>query len=151
MKKFRLPRKIKKKLYGLWLYPKDEKGNSLMAHPKTSQEDYTAVKQGLVHNIFDRKDSRKRSIEFHQKIDLENFISDELLKTYVDNYFREDLRVASYQILINAKNNKNALKYYFNFVNAYQLNEKDESYSNIPALAVEQAQKLLKKNKTQKK
>ena len=38
MKKFRLPRKIKKKLYGLWLYPKDEKGNSLMAHPKTSQE-----------------------------------------------------------------------------------------------------------------
>ena len=74
-----------------------------------------------------------------------------MLKTYVDNYFREDLKVASYQILINAKNNKNALKYYFNFVNAYQLNEKDESYSNIPALAVEQAQKLLKKNKTQKK
>lgn len=151
MKKFRLPRKIKKKLNGLWLYPKDEKGNSLMAHPTRSQEDYTAVKQGLVHNIFDRKNSRKRSIEFHQKIDLENFISDELLKTYVDNYFREDLRVASYQILINAKNNKHALKFYFNFVNAYQLNEKDESYSNIPALAVEQAQKLLKKTKTPKK
>ncbi|SDR74489.1 hypothetical protein SAMN05216503_0712 [Polaribacter sp. KT25b] len=145
MKKFRLPRKIKKKLSGLWLYPKDEKGNSLMAHPKTSQEDYTAVKQGLVHNILDRKNSRKRSIEFHQKIDVEISISDELLKKYVDDYFREDVRIASYQTLINAKNNLHTIKYYFNFINAYQLNKKDGSYSNIPALAVEQAQKLLKK------
>ncbi len=51
MQKFRLPRKIKKKLKRqLWLYPADEKGNSLMAWPQKSQIDYTAIKEGTVRN-----------------------------------------------------------------------------------------------------
>jgi hypothetical protein len=40
MNKFRLPRKTKKSLKKtMWLYPPDEKGNSLMAWPAKSQED----------------------------------------------------------------------------------------------------------------
>ena len=54
MKQFRLPRKIKKSLKGnLWLYPADEKGNSLIAHPTNSQEDYLAIKQGIVKNLLE--------------------------------------------------------------------------------------------------
>ena len=48
MKKFRLPRKVKKKLTGkLWLYPKDDRNCRRLGFPKYSQEDYDAVKQGI--------------------------------------------------------------------------------------------------------
>lgn len=39
--KFRLPRKVKKKLKkGFWLYLPEEEGSSLQANPTKSQEDY---------------------------------------------------------------------------------------------------------------
>lgn len=61
MKKFRLPRKTKKRLRkGLWLYPPDEKGCSLMASPYSSQKDYDAYKRGELRNIGSRHNSRKR-------------------------------------------------------------------------------------------
>ncbi len=48
MKQFRLPRKTKKRLKKtFWLFPPDEKGNSLMASPAESFEDYSALKQGV--------------------------------------------------------------------------------------------------------
>lgn len=67
MKKFRLPRKTKKKLKGIWLYPKDEKGNSLMAFPKRNQKDYTALKKGIVRNILDKKKLKKKKLKIPQK------------------------------------------------------------------------------------
>jgi len=52
MKQFRLPRKIKKSLKkGLWLYPPDEEGNSLMASPARYQEDFMAVKMGIARKL----------------------------------------------------------------------------------------------------
>jgi hypothetical protein len=41
LKQFRLPRKVKKSLKGnLWLYPANEKGNSVMASPSSSWQFY---------------------------------------------------------------------------------------------------------------
>ena len=55
MKKFRLPRKIKKQIRKtLWLYPPDEKGNSLVAWPEKTQEDFDAMKKGIVQDIQSR-------------------------------------------------------------------------------------------------
>ncbi len=54
MKAFRLPRKTKKKLKGtIWLYPADERGNSLMAWPTRLQKEYDAVKKGIVRDIME--------------------------------------------------------------------------------------------------
>jgi hypothetical protein len=53
MKNFRLPRKEKKSLKReFWLYPADEKGNSLMALPNRIQEDYEAMKIGDFTKLF---------------------------------------------------------------------------------------------------
>ncbi len=145
MKKFRLPRKTKKKLKGIWLYPKDKDGNSLMAFPKKYQKDYTALKKGIVRNIIEQKNSRKRITAFNKKLNAEIFISDNLLQTYVNECFREDLRARAYQVFIRAKNDKKAVVSYFNFINAHQLSKKELSYGNIPAMSYDLAEKLLKK------
>jgi len=144
MKKFRLPRKTKKKLKGIWLYPKDEKGNSLMAFPKRNQKDYSALKKGIVRNIIDKKNSRKRSLEFHKKIDTEIYVTDNLLKKYVDECFHENLRTKAYQTFIRAKNDKKAVVSYFNFINAHLLSKEYFSYGNIAAMSLDLAEKLLK-------
>jgi hypothetical protein len=48
MKKFRLPRKIKKKLSGrIFLYQPEDDGSRTVAFPKDNQVDYTAVKTGI--------------------------------------------------------------------------------------------------------
>lgn len=52
MKKFRLPRKIKKSLSkGFYLYPVDSNGGRMWARPHKSQEDYDAVKCGVLENM----------------------------------------------------------------------------------------------------
>jgi len=149
MKRFRLPRKIKKSLQrNLWLYPADEKGNSLMAIPTKYQDDYTALKKQIVRNLIDPKNAKARRKAFREKLDKETFVSDEKLKRYVDHIFREDLRTSSYNTLISAKNNPKAIIAYYNFVNAYQLYERgDDSYGNICCLSLDKADELLKKRK----
>ena len=145
--KSRLPRKVKKKLKkGFWLYQPDKKGNSLHANPHKSQEDFTALKQGIVRNLIDKKNSRKKRIEFNKKIDGEIYITDSVLKEYVNKACREDFRVSAYNTLIEAKDNPKAVGAYFNFINAYNLTEKgDSSFGNICCLAVDLAEKRLKK------
>jgi hypothetical protein len=147
MKHFRLPRKTKKFLKGkLWLYPADKEGNSLMAQPASSQEDYTAFKQGVVSQFPDSKNASARRKELRNKLDREITISDTCLKTYVDAIFREDFRNSSYQILLQAKQNPRARRAYYNFINAYGLLEKGESsFGNICCLSVDRAEELLKK------
>lgn len=147
MKGFRLPRKVKKSLKGnLWLYPADEKGNSLMASPARSQEDYTALKNGTVRNLIDSKGAKARRKASREKLDKETFVSDEELKNYVDDIIREDLRTSSYNTLLAAKNSPKAINAYYNFVNAYQLYEKgQDSYGNTCCMAIDRAKELLKK------
>ncbi|PWH86868.1 hypothetical protein [Brumimicrobium oceani] len=147
MKKFRLPRKTKKRLRkGIWLYPADEEGNSLMAWPAKIEKDYAAFKNGILSDLTYRTKASRKA--FREKIDAEVFVTDQELKSYVDNLLREDLRTSSYNILIKAKNDKNAIKAYFNFVNACQLTENGErSYGNIACMSIDLAKKLLKKKR----
>lgn len=147
MGQFRLPRKTKKSLKKtMWLYPPDEKGNSVMAWPAKSQEDYTAIKKGTARKFpSSTKAERKK---FRDELDKEIFVSDQVLKTYVDDIIREDLRNSSYNTLVEAKTKPKAVKAYFNFVNAYQLFEKgEESYGNICCMAIDSAKELLKPQK----
>jgi len=144
MDKFRVPRKTKKALKNtMWLYPSDEKGNSLMARPAKSQEDYTAVKKGIVRKFPDRTKAERK--KFIDELDKEIFVDDHVLKTYIDDIIREDIRNSSYNTLIEAKNNPKAVKAYFNFVNAYHLYVKgNDSYGNICCLAIDSALEYLK-------
>jgi hypothetical protein len=55
MKKFRLPRKTKKKMYKYgYFYPMDPIEKTYqMAFPRENQEDYDAYKQGILTNLLD--------------------------------------------------------------------------------------------------
>jgi len=147
MKKFRIPRKTKKFLKkGLWLYPADENGNSLMGFPARDDEDFYAYKQGILKNLFDSKNSKQESKEYRQKMNKVVSVPNETLRAYVNEIFRKDLRNSSYYILIEAKNHPRAVIAYYNFINAYILDQNGEgSYGNICCLAVDRAKELLKK------
>jgi hypothetical protein len=61
MKKFRLPRKIKKtvKKGGMYLYPMDEKEKTfLMAWPTENQKDFDAYKSGVVKSFLSELKSK---------------------------------------------------------------------------------------------
>ena len=61
-KKFRLPRKIKKKLKNdLFSYPKSEKDTYLIAWPYRLEEDYIAYKKGLLRGL--KEEVRKFVVE----------------------------------------------------------------------------------------
>lgn len=129
----------------MWLYPPDEKGNSLMAFPSRSQEDFTAVRKRIARQFPNPEKAKARRKEFREKLDKEVFVTDETLKAYVNDIIRKDLRISSFNTLIEAKQNPKALTAYFNFVNAYQLFEKGkDSYGNICCLAIDKAKALLK-------
>ncbi len=147
MKKFRLPRKIKKRLEKqMWLYPADDKGNRLMAWPRNSQKDYTAVKHGVAASLMDSKNAKTKRKEYKKKLDAEIFITDEDLKLFVDDIFAKEHRYSSYTTLLMAKKTPKAIIAYYNFVNAYNLYKNgDESYSNICCLSVDRAKELLKR------
>jgi len=130
----------------MWLYPADEKGNSRMAWPTKSKEDYTAVKNGIVKKFPDSTKAKRK--KFIAELDQEVFVDDLVLKAYVDDIIREDLRNSSYDMLIEAKNHPKAVKAYFNFINAYKLFEAGkDSYGNICCLAIDSAKKLLNPNR----
>lgn len=147
MRKFKIPRKTKKSLKkGLWLYPADEDGNSLMAFPAKNRKDFMAFKKGILRNLATKENSRKRRREFREKLDKEVSVPDETLKVYVNDIMRKDLRISSFQILIEARNKPKAVVAYYNFINAYHLFQNgEESYGNICCLAIDSAKELLKK------
>ncbi|MFV0565724.1 MAG: hypothetical protein ACK5NB_07820 [Flavobacteriaceae bacterium] len=153
--KFRLPRKVKKRLKGgLWLYPQDEKGNSIAAFPYKYKEDYNAYKQGVIKRFLDRhKETNEERQEKYKTLDNEIYVSDDKLKIYVNTFFAKPYRLPFYSILLQAKNHPKAQKGYFNFINAYHENEKDDSYGNICCLAIDYAKEMLgpKGRKPQKK
>lgn len=151
--KFRLPRKLKKRLRkGFWLYPADEKGNSQMAFPFRSKEDYEALKGGIVTNFFNKtKEENQKSKEELNALNSEIFVSDEKLKDYVNDIFAKQYRLTSYNILLQSKNHPKAQKGYFNFVNAYHKYIEDDSFGAICCLSVDLARDLLKPNAKKKR
>ncbi|MEO0551694.1 MAG: hypothetical protein AAF149_00750 [Bacteroidota bacterium] len=79
--KFRLPRKEKKSLRrGFWLYPSDDKGNSLMASPRRCQKDYDAMKEGILRNLMDSKKLKEGARRQAAKLDPEIIIPDETMR-----------------------------------------------------------------------
>ncbi len=117
-----------------------------MASPTKTQEDYIAVKKGIVRKFPNSTQAERK--KFIAELDQEIFVEDPVLKTYIDDIIREDLRISSYNTLIEAKNNPKAVKAYFNFVNAYHLFTKgQDSYGNICCMAIDSAKKLLKPEK----
>ncbi|MDT0643192.1 hypothetical protein RM553_10165 [Zunongwangia sp. F363] len=147
MKKFKIPRKLKKELKkGFWFYPPDENGGSLSASPSRDINDFKAYKKGVLRNLIDKHGSRQRQLAFRRKINKEILISDEELKRYVDDIIREDLRNSSYRTLLEAKKHPRAIIAYYQFVNSYQLVEQGEdSYGNICCMAIDRAKELLRK------
>lgn len=148
MKKFRLPRKIKKSLKGhLWLYPADEKNCRVMASPRRYQKDYSDLKLGIVKDAMNNAESKKKRKEDRKKLDSEIIVSNEELKLFVENVFAEEFRVRSYNTLLRAKINSNTIVAYYNFINAYNLfSAGEDSFGNICCMAVDRAASLLKKN-----
>lgn len=118
-----------------------------MGFPARDEDDFYAYKQGILKNLFDRKNSKQESKEYRQKMNKAVSVSNETLRTYVDEIFRKDLRNSSYYILIEAKSHPRAIIAYYNFINAYRLDQNGgDSYGNICCLAVDRAKELLKKN-----
>jgi hypothetical protein len=153
MKQFRLPRKEKKSLKrGFWLYPADEKGNSLMALPNRIQEDYEAMQIGVLRNLLDPKRLKEGAKKQAAKINPAIFIPDDLLKEYIIDIFRKDLRSGALRTFLRAKNSETAVKAYFNFVNAYNLyKEGNDAYSNICCMALDRAEALLRKENSSRR
>lgn len=146
MKKFRLPRKTKKKLDGhCWLYPADEKGGRLMAMPAKKEEDYKALKSGIVKDLLDRENAKAEKKAFKEKLDNPVEVTDEELRDFVNQLFAPRFRTSSYCTLIAAKSHPKAVIGYYNFVNAYLLSKTDKGYENICCLAVDKAKSLLKR------
>ena len=120
MSKFRLPRKIKKKLSSVFfLYPEVD-GGSLMALPKENQKDYDAYKNGILQTPF-KKSKKQRKIDsqiWNSKFTNPVEISDKELLYAINEIFAEEYRTESYSILKRAKQHPVAIKDYYIFVNA---------------------------------
>ncbi len=118
-----------------------------MANPTRSQEDYDAMVMGKLRDLGARSDST-RSLDF-TRLDRPVEIDDEILKKYIDEIFRRDLRTYAYHIYRRAHNSSTAKKAYYQFINAYELsNGGREGYGNICCLTLDLAEDLLRKENT---
>lgn len=151
MKKFRLPRKEKKKLRkGFWLYPL-ENGYYTWAIPDRKEEDYLAMKKGIVTNHFAKiktKEEKEAEKEKRKRLRQPIFIPDTQLREFVNEVFAKEWRGSSYETLILAK--KKAPLAYFLFINGYLLS-KENNMNEIPLTqCVDLARILMKKQKKKK-
>jgi len=148
-KKFRIPRKLKKKIKtGLYLYPPDMNGNSVMGFPKKNQSDYTAYKQGILKDRFKRTKSqiKQHSIEWSEKYDKVVEVTDEELLEAVNDVFAKEYRESFYNILLRSKRHNVAIIDYYNFINLY----KDGKYSSC-CLVLDSAKDNLRRSKPRKR
>lgn len=145
MKNFRLPRKIKKKLTNKWFsFPKFKDGSSQMAFPCRHQEHYSAYKKGILEDMFSftKKEATERAIEWDKKYNTPITITDEELVIAVDDIFGEEYRNWGLRILRLAKDHPIAVKDYYNFVNAYKLDD-----TTTACLSVDGAEDNLRRSK----
>jgi hypothetical protein len=114
-KKFRIPRKIKKKVKKkILLYPSNSRGSSVMAFPYKSQKDYNAYKNGELKSLLSKQKEKKIDID----VPIE--VSNDRLKEMVGEVFAEEYRTSAYLQLLNYKTSVlNKKKKYYNFINYY--------------------------------
>lgn len=124
VKKFRLPRKIKKKLQNkVFFYPYNSEYNGYqMASPTYYQVDYDAVKHGIATSLLPntKKERKNALIEFNNKFkkELEKDYSEAELKVMVDSIFALEYRDECLNMLLKAKEHSEAYEYFIIFVNA---------------------------------
>lgn len=145
MVKFKIPRKLKKKLRKtIWLYP-SQNGTSLMADPTRIKKDYIAWKNGELRDILANIRSKKHRKEYSDWINKEIYVDNETLKIYVDDIFAEQYRYNSLEILLKVKEKEHLRKYYFQFINAYnKYKDGEDSHSNTCCQIVDFAKENLK-------
>jgi len=142
MEKIKIPRKLKKKLKKtIWLYSPNQDGSSVMGSPAVDEKDFIAWKNGELRDILSNVRSKKHRQEYSEWINKEIYVSDEVLKEYVNNIFAEKYRNESFEILLKVKDKEHLKKYYFQFINAYN---KEEDYSNTCCQIVDFAKENLK-------
>ena len=142
--KFRLPRKIKKKLRKEHLfYPPEEDGSRLVANPVESQKEYDLYKKGFFENpfIITKKQTKAYREKLFSPIDM---MESELIVA-ISYIFSEKYRVSSLITLLKASRHNEAKKYYYAFINAYNLTINGESYGNTCCMAVDSAKEKMKK------
>lgn len=150
--KFRLPRKIKKKLNGLFLYPSDEDGSSVMAFPKRNQKDYDAYKQGILEQPFNytkaelKEKSEKWDVKFRTPCEL----SDEELVKAVESIFGKEYWDEAINTFRQAKNHPVANEDYVIFCNAYNHTVNGDDCSITACMSLESALDDLKRSKPRK-
>ena len=143
--KFKIPRKLKKRLKKtIWLYPSKD-GSSLMADPSSNQKDFDAWKNGELKDIIAGIRSRKHRKEYNEWINKEIYTSDEDLKKMVDDIFAEQYRYNSLEILLKVKEKEHLKKYYFQFINVYnKYKGGEDSHSNTCCQIVDFAKENLR-------
>lgn len=153
MKIIKLPRIEKKRLKkGFWLYPKDKNNCRRMAFPHRYEEDYFAMKQGILTNLKDKtEDEIEQRRKEREELDREIYVDDRELLEYVEDVFHKDYVFSSYNILREAKEHKKAKIGYFNFINAYHKSKEVDSFTNVCCMAVDFAKDLMKSTKLKRK
>jgi hypothetical protein len=145
MKKFRIPRKIKKMISGrFFLYPKDSNGGMMMAFPLTNQKDYTAVKKGIAIDFFTQtKAQKKKSQEdFAAKYKNPTDATDEEIQAMVNDVFAKEFRVKAMSMLLRSRYHPVAIEDYYIFINAYRLGN-----NNVASMCYDGLELGLKKSK----
>lgn len=151
MKKFRLPRKEKKKLRkGFWLYPLDN-NYYRRATPYRKEEDYLAMKKGIVTNHFTKiktKEEKEAEKQKRKRLQQPIFIPDNQLREFVNDIFVKGWRGSSYETLILAKKKFPFL--YFEFINSYLVSKENNCEDKYCIFIVDWARMLMKKQKKKK-
>jgi len=151
-KKFRIPRKIKKRINTIFLYPPDERGSSLMASIKNSQEDYTAYKQNILRPLVSKTKAQIKEINERYKIfDVPTYLTDDDLKFAITEIFGEEFRDSAYSILSRSKNHDVAKVAYYNFVNAYNMTKAGGDESTMCCMSLDLAEENLQRSKPRNK
>jgi len=141
--KFRLPRKTKKKLLKAHLfYPRDKDGSHLVAQPARNQKEYDLYKGGFLIDPFII--TKKQLKEYSEKLYTPIEMSKSELKKGVDFIFAKEYRTPALITLLKAKEHKIAKKYYYGFINGYNLTMNGERYGNTCCLCVDSAKELMK-------
>ena len=152
--KFRLPRKIKKKLTRkMFFYPSDKDGNSLVGYPTKNQEDYNAYKQGILRQPFKftKAERKAKSIAWDKKFRQPCELSDKELVEAVNSVFAQEYREDAINTFRRAKNHPIAIEDYHIFCNAIKHTQNGDDCSITACMLLDGAKDNLMRSKPRKK
>lgn len=150
-KKFRIPRKIKKKLKGNMLfYPPMKDGSRIQANPRRSQKDYTAWKQGVLSDLWENRtkaEMKARSEAWDKKFRQPCELSEEELLEAVNKVFAPEYRKLAFSVFKRAKDHAVAHDDYTTFCNAWKHTQNGDDCTTTAALSLQFAEDNLMRSK----